>query len=126
GGGGVEHRKKLWLWGGERPPPPPLSVTSQTSDDRSKNALPAASLRQIEARKHERRDGNPDRGASCQGLIRFQCNKRQKTEDREQKLCCSLDEHVDDDARRRERARNGVQRQQTRADEIAADLRQRQ
>jgi len=55
-----------------------------------------------------------------------QRNKGKKAEDREQKLCCGLDEDVDDHAGRRERAWNGVQRQQARADEIAADLRQRQ
>src|SRR5439155_16640519 len=107
GSGGVDHAKVL-INGIDRAEHAPLPVAGQTTHDCAKNTLPAAALRQIEARKHERRDRNPDRGASCQGLTRLQRNKGKKAEDREQKLCCGLDEDVDDHAGRRERAWNGV------------------
>ena len=104
----------------------PFPVAGQTIHDRLKDTLPATPLREIEPGEQERRHRKPDCGASRQRMIRSQCDERQKADRREQKLCGSLDEDVDDDARGGERAWDGVTRQQSRADHVAADLRHRQ
>src|SRR5262249_36425365 len=87
---------------------------------------PATPLSEVDPGEQDRRHCKPDRGASRQRMIRSQGHERQKAERREQKLCGSLDEDVDDDARGGERAWDGVTRQQSRADHVAADLRHRQ
>ncbi len=51
---------------------------------------------------------------------------RIETDDGEHELACRLHQHIDDDARGGERAADAAQRKAPRADEIAADLGERQ
>ena len=86
-------------------------------------ALPAATLRQVESGEQEAREAQSDCGDPRQRRVRLERDQHQQAGNREQKLRCRLQEDVDDHACGRERAGNRVTRQQSRADDIAADLR---
>ena len=101
----------------------PLSVASEAPDDDVQNALPAATLHQIEAGEQDSAKAQAGRGHPSQRRVRSERDQQQKADNREHKLGCRLQQNVDDHAGGRERAGNPVERQQARADDVAADLR---
>ena len=104
----------------------PLAVAGEPGQKRLEQATPAPALRDIEAGERGRGERKADRGHAHDGFIAAEHDQHDKAERREQELRPGLNEHIDDDARRRSRSLDAVERQQPRADELAADLRERQ
>ena len=113
---------RLLIDGIDRAEHAPLSRARDAADGGVKNALPAAALRQVEAGEQKSPKAKADRGDPGDRRVGFQRDEHEQADNRERKLGCRLEQNIDDDACCRERAGNGVTRQQPRADEIAADL----
>ena len=116
-------RGEVLVDGIDRAEHPPLSVASKAPDDDVQNALPAATLHQIEAGEHDSAKAQAGRGHPSQRRVRSERDQQQKADNSEHKLSCRLQQNVDDHAGGRERAGNPVEPQQARADDVAADLR---
>ena len=116
-------RGQVLIDGIDRAEHAPLPVTRETRDDGTKDALPAAALRQIEGCEQEARKAEADRGRPRQRRVRSERDQHEEPDNRKCELGCRLEQNVDDDAGGRERAGNPVEPQQPRADDVAADLR---
>ena len=88
--------------------------------------LPEFALHQQEAAKRRHRQRNADGDRPDHQFIAAHRDQQNKADDREDELARRLHQHIDDHARGGERAADAAQRETPRADEIAADLGERQ
>ena len=116
-------RGEVLIDGIDRAEHAPLPVTRETGDDGTKDALPPAALRQIEGCEQKARKAEADRGRPRQRGVHSERDQHEEPDNGKGELGCRLEQNVDDDACRRERAGNAIKPQQPRADDVAADLR---
>src|SRR5262245_36885486 len=119
-------RRELAIDGIDGAKDAPLPVAGEAVHDPLQDALPGPALRQIEAGEQDPGDRQRAGNGARQTIAKPERDQDGDAEAGEQKLSGGLNQNIDDDARGGEWARNAAEHDESRADEIAANLHQRQ